>query len=830
MKEIAFALTALKRDWCAGELRLVAIALVIAVTSVTSVGLFSSRIHRVTVLQAAELLAADLVLVSPDPIPAKLIEQAQRSNLRTAETLSFRSVAVAGDRLQLAEVKAVDSHYPLRGELSTATSLFGAASETRQIPQSGTAWVDGRMMQLLGVSVGDRIDLGVTQLLVSKVLVNEPDRGGELFNIAPRIMINLADVPATKLVQPASRVHYRLLLSGAASDIAAFRWWITSQRDPILQIQDLREGRPELRRAFERAEQFLDLASVVAVALAGLAIALATQRYVVRHLDNCAIMRCFGASQGFISRSYLIQLLCLGLATGIAGCGLGFLVQLGLSKLLIGLTPTILPTPSWIPLLSGVSVALITLLGFAIPHITRLRSVPPARVLRRDLGPLPRRMVTVYGAAIAALAMLVPWYSGDLQLTAYTLGALLATGILLAGSGWFVIKLLAGLRARVGIGWRFGVTNIVRRTGSSVAQIVALGLGIMVMLLLTLVRTDLITAWRDRLAPQAPNQFIINVQRDEVDAIRQLFRDKSQTPPILYPMVRGRLVTINEHAVDPDDYSEPRAQRLAEREFNLSWAESPQWDNQIIAGIWWKAGDHGKHLFSVEDGIATTLGIKLHDELAFQVAEREVKGKVSNLRRVEWDTFNVNFFVVANPGMLDGYPATYITSFHLPPGSKWLLNELITRFPSITILDVDALIEKAQGIISRAALAVEYVFVLTLLAGLTVLFAAIQTTHDERIHESALLRTLGATTTQLAKGLLAEFTCLGLVAGLLAAIAATLAGHVIATQVFAINYQFNPWLWLIGPSIGAVGIGLAGFLGTRSVLHQPPILTLRKMS
>lgn len=829
MKIIRFALTALQRDWRSGELQLIAIALIIAVASVTSVGFFTSRIQHATEYQAAELLAADLVLASPDPIPAFFVAQARDLNVSTAQSLSFRSVAVAGEKLQLAEVKAVDDNYPLRGKLRIAPELFASAIETRQIPEPGTAWLDTRMIQLLNVAIGEQISLGASQFVVSRVLAYEPDRGAELFNIAPRILINLADVPATRLVQPASRVHYRLLLAGAPEDIATFRQWARTQREENLAMRGLREARPELRAALERAEQFLGLAALVAVALAGLAIVLATRRYVARHFDNCAIMRCLGATQGYISRTYLIQLLTLGFAASLAGCTLGFLVQFGLSRLMSDLTSAVLPPPAWTPVLSGVAVGLITLLGFGLPEVTRLRSVPPARVLRRDLGPVPRQNVTVYIVAVAALAALAPWQSGYVQLTAYTLGGFVITSVVLAGLGWIVIKLLSGLRTRVGVAWRFGLTNIVRRAGSSIVQIVALGLGITAMLLLTVVRTDLIAEWQDKLPADAPNQFIINIQPDEVEDIKRFFREQGDAPPLLYPMVRGRLIAINEHDVDPDDYSDPRAQRLADREFNLSWAELPQSNNQIIEGVWWTANDQDERLFSIEQGIADTLGIKLNDDLVFRVADREVKGTVSNIRFVEWDSFNVNFFVIANPELLEASPATYITSFHLSAEHKPLLNKLIKRFPSITILDVDALMGQARQIINRAATAVEYVFVLTLLAGLVVLFAGIQATHDERIREIALLRTLGATTSQLVKGLVTEFTCLGLFTGLLAAVAASICGYVLATHVFNIDYQFNPWLLPIGLIIGAVGIGVAGIIGTRSALQQSPIATLRQI-
>ncbi|MDZ7736604.1 MAG: FtsX-like permease family protein [Gammaproteobacteria bacterium] len=817
---------ALRRDWRAGELRLIALALIIAVAASTAVGFFTDRIGRTLSTQTGELIGGDLVLVSSKPIGKDIKQQVKALGLISADTLTFRSAVSSGDDLQLAELKAVAAPYPLRGRLRTSDKLFGEEYETGDVPTRDSAWLDARLMQSLGLETGDTVNIGAKTLEVSRVLTYEPDRGGELFNIAPRAMINLADIPATDLIQPGSRVKYHLLLGGEAEAIDRMRTWLRNNAADDLRVEDVREGRPELRTALDRAEQFLGLAAIVAVALAGLAVALATRRYTARHLDHCAIMRCFGATQNFILAAYTLQLLWLGLIAGLIGIALGWFAQHGLVILMSALIDGPLPAAGPLPAFTGLAIGLVTLLGFALPQIYSLKNVPPGRVLRRDLGPTPAGAITVYGVAVIAIAALLPWQSGDPKLSFYILLGLFGTAALLAGSAWLLIRLLGRLRARVGVAWRFGLANVSRRAAGSAAQVLGIGLGLTLMLLLTLVRTDLLDGWRDRVPADAPNYFLINVQPDEARDVAGFLRERAGVNTDLYPMVRGRLIEINGEAISPEDYPEGRPRRLVEREFNLSWTATMQADNKLVAGDWWPQNSDG-NWFSVEEGIAETLGIDTGDTLTYQIGDQTVTARVRNLRWVEWDSFNVNFFVVANPGVLDDYPATYITSFYLPSEHRPALNDLIRQFPSATVLDVDTLLTQVRRIMEQVILTVEYVFGFTLLAGLVVLLAAIQSTHDERRYETALLTAVGASRAQILRGLAAEFTVIGLVAGTLSGIAATLSGWLLANHVFNIPYEFNPLIWLFGLGGGVLVVLIAGLAGTWKVLRHPPLAVLR---
>ena len=829
MKALRFSWRALRRNWRAGELKVLAAALVIAVASITSVGFFTDRVRLAMSHQAAELLAADLVVSASHPPLAEWQQQAQALALRTARTTSFPSVVLSGDNTQLVEVKAVSDGYPLRGTLRVADAPFAAERPAAGIPAPGTVWADTRLMDALGLKVGATLELGAQHFTIADVLAYEPDRGGNMFSFAPRVLMNDADLAATQLLGPGSRASYQLLLAGKPEALAALRAWIGPRLHDGERVLDVRDARPELKTALERAEKFLGLAALVSVLLAGVAVATAARRYSARHLDGAAVMRCLGATQGFVTRLHLLEMLWLGLGASLAGCLIGYAAQEVLVQLQAGFFAKQLPAPSLRPVLVGVSTGMILLLGFALPAILRLKSVPPARVLRRDLGPLPASALSVYGAALVAVTALLLWQAADVQLTLYVLAGAAGTLLVLALVAYALVRALNLLRGQVGVAWRYGLANIARRAQGSVAQILAFGLGIMVLLLLSLVRSDLLAAWQAKLPPDAPNQFVINVQPEQVQPMEAFFAAHDLKEAQLYPMVRGRLTAVNGRPVSPADYPDDRARRLVEREFNLSWAAQPQEDNRIVAGRWWRAGERGAHEVSVEQGLAETLGLKLGDELTYQIADRSVSVRITSLRKVEWDSFRANFFVVAPPGLLDDYPATWITSFHLAAAKRNVLAALVRSFPNITLIDVDALMTKVRDIMDRVNLSVQYVFLFTLFAGLTVLYSAIQSTQDERLYESALLRTLGASRAHVLKGLAAEFVVLGLLAGVLAAFAASLAGFILARQVFHLAYTFNPWLWLVGLAGGALGVGLFGILGARFVLNRPPLQSLREL-
>lgn len=826
---LILALKTLRRDWRSGELRVLALALLIAVASVAAVAAFTDRVRLALERQSSELLGGDLVINASDDVSPEWAPPAHALGLTTARVVNMRSVVVYGEQTLLVEAKAVGVGYPLRGQLQISQQLLGDGQPTRDIPALGTAWADAQLMQNLNLKLGDEIELGQKRLRLSHVLTYEPDRGGDLFNLAPRLMINLADLPATELIQPGSRVNHRLLLAGDAEAVAQFQQRYGSQLDrENLRLLGVRDARPELRQALERAERFLGLASLVSVMLAGVGIAIAARRFSLRHYDSVAVLRCFGVSSRQVLQLFAVELLLLGVLTGALGVTLGYVAQYGLSWLLAGVNNAALPNPSSAPAVTALLAGLLTLLGFTLPPLLQLKNVPPLRVLRRDLAPLSLRRALDYGPGLLALLLLIAWQAQDWKLALVVSAGCAVSSLVLALVARGLMRVLSQFRSRVGLSWRFGLANVTRRSASSSVQVVALGLGIMVLLVLTVVRADLLQAWQKNLPPEAPNHFLINIQPNEVQGVEQFLQQQGLKQAQIYPMVRGRLVKIGERAVSAADYTDQRAQRLVEREFNLSWTQQLAAHNQVVAGQWWDSVPAPEAAqASVEQGIAETLGIKLGDTLHFQVAGQTVAATVSNLRSVEWDSFQVNFFVTFSPGVLEQQPSTWITSVHLNPEQKRHLAELVHQYPSVTIIDIDALMNKVRQIIQRVAYAVQYVFLFTLLAGLSVLYAALQATQDERRYEAAMLRTLGARSGLVIRSLLSEFVLLGAVAGVLGAVLASVLGWVLARVVFDFPYQLDWLIMLIGLVLGAVGVGLAGWLGTRSVLATPPLRTLR---
>ena len=819
------------RDWRGGELTILAIGLIIAVTSITAVGFFTDRIERGLQMQSAELIAADLVISSGRAEVNDYITDARANDFMVTTTQQFRSVVLANERLQLAEVKAVGVGYPLRGVMRISDTAFGDDEATTGIPAPGELWVEARLLQLLELNIGDMVQLGSSSFILRKLIRYEPDRAGDLFSVAPRVMMNSADLDATGLITTGALVSYRVLIAGDSSNrsnIEHYRAVIKNQLRVGERIVSVEEGRPELNTALKSAQQFLGLAALISVLLAGVAVATVANRFSTRHLNTSAMMRCLGASQNTIIRLFAMEMLWLSLLASSIGCALGLLTQVVISGLLDQLVLTQLPPPSFKALILGYATGIVMLIGFAMPPLLSLRRVAPLHVLRKDLPTPSPSIWSVYLAVILCMSLLLYWQIADLQLVTVVIGGIIATLITLAVSAYLLILLLNRLRSRVGVAWRFGLANISRRPASSVIQIVAFGLGIMVLLLLSTVRSDLLDNWQRSLPHDAPNYFIVNVQSDQVVSISDYFKTMGVNNTTLYPMVRARLVEINGLKVSTSDYESERAKRFITREFNLSSAEQMQPDNEVVAGRWWQAEEFGRPLISFETKLAQTLKLKVSDIVSFDINGTLIDFTISNLRSVDWDTFNVNFFTVVPPGVLDDKSANWITSVYLDKEQRQQLAKLVAQFPNITLIDIETIMQRVRSIIDRVSLAVEFIFLFTLLAGLAVLYAAIQSNQDERRFESAVLRTLGASKKILMLGLFAEFTMLGALSGLLAGIAATSLAWLLAVFVFRFEYHFDISVAFTGLVSGVLIVVFAGLLGTRSVLTTPPIETLRE--
>ena len=820
----------LKRDFRAGELRLLGLALIIAVASLSSVSFFSDRLSRALAREAHQLLGGDLLLLADHPWDKTYRAEAQRLGLRVIGSISFPSMTAANGASHLADIKAVEPGYPLRGTLRTAPALNQPDAETRETPARGAVWLDERLAAALTAKIGDEVRLGNASFAVSAVLTLEPDRGVNFFNIAPRLMMHLDDLPATQLVQVGSRVTYRLHLAGGGKAVAAYQAWAENRLGRGERIESLDNARPEVRNALDRAEKFLRLAALLAAVLAAVAVGLAARRFMQRHLDGCAVMRCLGARGSQLLRIYLGEFLLFGAIAAALGCLIGFTAQFVLERLLSNLLTTALPAPSPLPLAYGFAVGLALPAGFALPQLMRLRNVPTVRVLRREWAESEPLAWTGHAFGAVVLAALMLWMAADLKLGLWVLGLFSLAVAIYAGVARLALAAAGRLRGAAGAGWRYGIASLHRRLGTSVIQAVALGLGMTTLLLLTLARDDLIASWQRSVPPDAPNRFIINIQPDQREPVRGLFAGKGLEKPDLLPMVRGRLVSVNGRAVNAADFEEERAQRLVEREFNLSWMADLPAGNSLTAGKWFAPQDVDKPQFSVEQGLADTLKLKLNDVLVYEIAGRRLEAGITSLRKLDWDSMRVNFFVVTPPGVLEPFPTSYITSFHLPPDRAGFVGELVAAYPNLTVIDVASILRQFKSVMDQLALAVQFIFAFSLVAGLAVLYTALESTHDEREYEIAVLRTLGARNRQLRAALAAEFAVLGAIAGVVAGVGAALISWLLGHFVFQLPYT-PAWLVLPAGMLGGIlGITLAGLAGTARTFRVPALQSLRALA
>jgi len=824
------ALRMLLRDWRAGELRVLALALVLAVGGVASVSFFADRVRQALTREAHQVLGADVLMTADHAWDPAFRDEIASRGLSRAESVNFVSMARSGQETLLAAVKAVTPGYPLRGKLRIAPGLNTPDADTDAIPPQGVVWLDERMMAELKVRPGDAIELGRARFRVGAVLTLEPDRGVSFMNFAPRLMMRLEDLPATGLVQPGSRISYQLLVAGEREGIRQLEQWARARLSRGERIDSLDNARPEVRAGLDRAQNFLGLTAMLAVVLSAVAIALGTRRYTQRHLDGYAVMRCLGAAQSQLFALFAWEFLVLALAASAAGCALGFVVQTLVAWWLAPLIPGTLPPPGPVPVLQGAATGLVLLLGFALPPLLQLKDVPALRVIRRDVGPPRQGALAVYVAGLAAVFGLLLWQAGELKLAGYVFGGFAAAFGIFAAIGYGALQAIGRLGRTGSVSWRYGLANLLRRPRANAVQITAIAVGLTAILLLTMIRGDLLDAWRGRLPPDAPDRFLVNIQPEQREALSEFLSANGVKRPQTFPMVRARLIAINGKPVGAEDYSEERAKRQIEREFNLTFLSALPTDNKITEGAWFGPEDLARGAISVEHWIAERFGLRIGDKLEFVSAGRSFSAPVTSVRKLEWDSMRPNFFFIATPALLEGFPASYIASFHAPPGDALLTSRLSQAFPNLTVIDVGVILKQLQFVMDQLIGAVQLVFLFALGAGVLVLYAALLATQDERTHEAAVMRALGASRAQVLAAQRAEFAVLGAVAGLLGSFGATAIGWTLATRVFQLDFIWNGWIWLAGPALGLACIVLNAWAGARAALSRPPMAALREVA
>lgn len=827
------------RDLRAGELRLIIVAVVLAVAALSSVGFFADRLQAGLQRDARQLLGGDVVVVSDNPAPTVFVQQARQQGLQSVATASFPTMARAaqeqGGASRLVALKSVEPGYPLRGVLHLNQGPGHPDLEVRAIPENGHAWVDAPLLEALGLKLGDRLLLGDASFLISHIIAIEPDRGAGFMSFAPRVMINSADLAATRLVQPASRITYRLAVAaqadagrGAQRAAQDYLGWAQELAKSLhgVRVESLESGRPEMRQTLDRAEKFLSLVALLSALLSAVAVALAARAFANSHLDASAMLRVLGQSQRRIALAYVVEFVSIALAASAAGVLLGWAVHHVFVWLLAGLVESALPAASLWPALFGMGMGLTLLLAFGLPPVLQLAQVPPLRVMRRDLGALKPASWLVLGVGVTGFAALLMVASRDIKLGLIAVGGFAVAVLLFAGLAWLAVKLLRQVvNESTAPRWLVMATRQVSaKPVYAVVQVSSLAVGLLALVLLVLLRTDLIASWRKATPANAPDRFVINVQPDQAQDFQAALKKAGVHSYDWYPMIRGRLIAVNGKAVSPDDYEEDRAKRLVDREFNISTAETMPDHNQIVGGRW-QAGEKGA--ISMEEGIAKTLGLKLGDTLRFDIGGEESEARITSLRKVDWSSMRANFFVIYPVQHLDNVAVTYLAAYRAPD-VKGFDNALVNEFPNITNVDLSSTLAQVQQVMDQVIRAVEFLFGFTLVAGLVVLFASVTGTREERAREYAIMRAVGARSGLLQQVQSAELAGVGLMAGFLASCVALAVGWALARWVFDFEWNVLWWVPLVGALAGALLAWLAGWWALREVVSRPVMITLRQ--
>ena len=807
-----------------GDLRVLILALVLAVTSITAINFFTNRISAHLNAQGGMLLGGDTVIIADHPIPASYNKLAKKAGLQSASTIEFASMAINNNKNQLAEVKALSVDFPLRGDFNVQFAANKLPVNVKTIPKPNEVWLEPRLANALGIKLGDFLELGASRFNVTGLLMREPSRGGDMFSFAPRLMMNSQDVAATKLIQFGSRIKYQLLVAGNAKQLAQFSESIL----PLIQrgerVEDVKTARPEIRSALDKAETFLGLSAMVSVVLSVVAMLLASGPFVTRAQESAALMRTFGANKIAIMKISLYQTAFLALIGAVFGCLLGFLLQNILAISAGKLFLETLPAPTFTPVLIGFALSFSLLFAIMWPHIQALKTIPAMRILRNDYTVNTSSTLRLYWPVVLVMVLLILWVAKTMQLALAFILGLLVLCVITSAVAYGISQLLYSLSQRNAFqnSLGFGLANLKRRLGLSIAQMIGFSLGAMVLMLLMMIKTDLMQAWQGSLPIDAPNRFIINIQPDQVASVQTFIKELGVNSPQVFPMIRGRLVLKNNRLISTNAFDNERAKRLVSREFNLSTAATMQTDNKLLQGRWWRPDEAGAPMLSLEEDIAKVLNVGIGDTLTFDIGGTQITLTITSIRKVEWDSMRANFFAVTPPRALDQFTASYMTAFYLAKNQDNALNTLLQQFTNFTVIDVASIMNQVRDIMQKLTTAVGFVFTFCIVAGLVVLYAALVATRDSRIRESALLRVLGASRSQTTQAFLIEFVCIGAVAALVAVVVASGLSFYLSRFILDIPFQFNGKLAFIAFSAALVFIPLAAWLAIKSYLNVPP--------
>ena len=827
MSIFKFAAKAFFRQSRSGEVLVMIAAISMAVASLSAVGFLTDRISLSIEKQASELLAADLRISSPEPIPEEWIDLAKERKLDLASSQSFPSVVYSQDGNALARIKAVSSMYPLRGTVRISDNDSSDEYEVKKIPSPSEVWVDQAILYRLNAEIGDEISIGNSDFKITAILRYRPDQSIGFASLSPTVLMNISDIPGTGLITEGSRVNYSMLIAGENNEVQTFSELMSVKVNDSARISNPSDSSERTNQTINRSKQFLSLTVIISVLLSGIAISMSARRFAKKRMDMIALMKSFGAKRRFILQTIIIQLTMIGLTGVILGSIMGFIVENLVANLIADLFMSELPSPTFQTLFIGLLAAFILLPGFAFSSLLQLSNTSAIKVLRKNAIPAPPSELFIAGGALLSLSILLYYFVRDIELLAVIILGMLIISLLLFFIGQILAQILGSLRGGFGASWRYGLANVSRRGRDSAIQIVAFGLSLTALLLLSLIRTDLLTDWQKALGENTPNYFLINIQSYQTEGIREILKSSDGVNPEFVPLVRARMTKINGQSVQDRSYPDERGNWLANREANLSWSKTVNSKNKVTDGSWWSADYKGPPLVSIERSAAEDMGVAVGDNLTFLIAGENITAEISSIREVDWNSFSPNFFLVFSPNSLDTFPSSFISSMYLDKSENQILKELQINYPTVSVVDLDPILQQVRQVITKVSIAVQAVFIFTLIAGITVLFSAVHSTIDERKFESALLRAVGMKTRNVIISLLSEFSAIGLSAGILAASGASILAWQIASRFFEISYIFNLSLWLAGIVCGVVLVSLFGYIASRDAIKSPPVNVLR---
>ena len=823
----------LLRNWRSGELKLLSLSLVLAVAVLTGIAVFTDRLERTLVSESNSVLGADIVVRGNQPQDATWALAAEQKNINTSQAALFSSMVFAGDEMHLASVKAVGKAYPLRGEFEISQVPFTLDPQkiehAQAIPARGEVWVDSRLLPLLQINLGDKLFVGEYELKATQVLIREPDGASPFSVMGARVLMNLEDLPLTEVVQPGSRIDYQWLLAADdARTLEKFVEWLKPKLSPHQKLVDINSSQERIGRTLKTAKQFLVLAAVIAVLLAGVAISIAARQFSQRHTDQVALMKSLGAGSVKIRALYIGQLVLLGVIASLLGLMLGEILQQLVAYSIQKTYQLRLGLASVYPYGLSFSSGLICLMFFALPAIWQLPRVPPLKILRREMNVDAVQLWQQGALALFAVLGLVMLFSRDVQLALSISGALIAVIAVSFVAAFALLSMSKQLALRLGGIWRLAFANLQRRRGQSLVQIMVFAIAIMLLFTMTIVRSSLIEEWRLQVPSDAPNHFLVNIPPTELTQIQNMLSEAQVRPEPLYPMVRARLIEINGIATTEE---QRQASNALQRELNTTWADKLAADNKIISGHWWDSWQRSAANLpgvSVEEKVAKDVGLKLGDKLTFSFGGLLLNAEVASTRSLDWRSMRPNFFFIFEPGSLEAYSPTFITSIFLPPEQKTLINQLLRAHPSVLVIELDRIIEQIRTIINQVSDGVLLVLWLTLIGGCLVLLAAVLASIQSRKQEAGLLRALGSSRRLLVGSIAMEFAVLGFLAGLIAIIGTEIL--LFSLQRFVLGTPIQPHYiyWLVAPLSGALFIALLGYVSCRQVVTTPPAVVLRE--